>query len=514
MNKSLWLFIGLFVLITAIPACAQIEDIASLSVQIPYGLKEGKGLAVENSSFQAFFSVESFYQGDMDVDLKILFPEGFEIGEPEEYSFKLQTEYDNWYKFIKINIPENTSSGIYSIKTIANISTGGENFHIERESFVRVVSAEELSKIIKINRVIIPSSEEGEETQYQENSLVLKEKSPLLKKMSGGGDGFSPIAYVGIEVENNGEENAVLLVSFEILDSNKNFVPGFERPSMGGDQKLNFVPVNMKASSKEIITLPVYASEDIVLGGDYISRSTVKVFGSDFPASVKENPVKVITRNWTSIYITLFALILTISAFSLFMIKHRQIFENFKTKYIVMISLFGTVAFATINVPMTFLWEISHAILGPFSSLFTGIFYEIVFYAIIVSLLILIPKIGVISILIMVRFILNGIVFGNFSPVFLISYGFQAVVLEAALYLTGITRGIKIEDRKISLGINLGVADALSSYVSFNLFIFMYRLFYADWYIMMNLTINGFVYTFIGVLLGIVLGKKLKKVVD
>jgi len=179
-----------------------------------------------------------------------------------------------------------------------------------------------------------------------------------------------------------------------------------------------------------------------------------------------------------------------------------------------MISLFGTVAFATINVPMAFLWEISHAIFGPFSSLFTGIFYEIVFYAIIVSLLILIPKIGVISILIMVRFILNGIVFGNFSPVFLISYGFQAVALEAALYLTGITRGIKIEDRKISLGINLGVADALSSYVSFNLFIFMYRLFYADWYIIMNLTINGFVYTFIGVLLGIVLGKKLKKVVD
>ncbi len=511
--KSLVLFA--IIALTAIHAHAlPVEDIASLSVQIPYGLKEGKGLAVENSSFQAFFSAESFYQGDLYVQLKIIFPEGFEIQEPNEYSFKLQTEYDNWYKFIKINIPENTSSGIYSIKTIANISAGSENFHVERESLVRVVSVEELSQIIKINRVIIPISEEGEETQYQENSFVLKEKSPILKKMSGGGDGFSPIAYVGIEVENTGEENAVLLVSFEILDSNKNFVPGFERPSMGGDQKLNFVPVNMKASSKEIITLPVYAGEDTVLGGTYILRSTVKVFGSDFPASVKENPVKVIARNWTSIYITLFALIISISAFSLFMIKHRQIFENFKTKYLVMISLFGTVAFATINVPMAFLWEISHAIFGPFSSLFTGIFYEIVFYAIIVSLLMLIPKIGVISILIIVRFILNGIVFGNFSPVFLISYGFQAVALEAALYLTGITHGIKIEDRKISLGINLGVADALSSYVSFNLFIFMYRLFYADWYIMMNLTINGFVYTFIGVLLGIVLGKKLKKVVD
>ncbi|MDO9096988.1 MAG: hypothetical protein Q7U60_02550, partial [Candidatus Methanoperedens sp.] len=149
---KLFLFAALVLLL--VPASA-LEDTASLSVQIPYGLKEGKGLAVQNSSFQAFFSVESFYQGDMDVDLKILFPEGFEIGEPEEYSFKLQTEYDNWYKFIKINIPENTSPGIYSIKTIANISAGSENFHVERESLVRVVSVEELSHIIKINKVII-----------------------------------------------------------------------------------------------------------------------------------------------------------------------------------------------------------------------------------------------------------------------------------------------------------------------------------------------------------------------
>lgn len=511
MQIKLFLFAALVLLL--VPASA-FEDTASLSVQIPYGLKEGKGLAVQNSSFQAFFSVESFYQGDMDVDLKILFPEGFEIGEPEEYSFKLQTEYDNWYKFIKINIPGNTSPGIYSIRTIANITTGSKNFHVERESLVRVVSAEELSQIIKINKVIIPSSEEGEETQYQENSLVLKEKSPLLKKFSGGKDGFSPIAYVGIEVENTGEENAVLLVSFEILDSNKNFVPGFERPSMGGDQKLNFVPVNMKASSKEIITLPVYAEEDTVLGGNYILRSTVKVFGSDFPASVKENSIKVIARNWTSIYITIFTIIFAIAAFPLFLSKYDAIFGNFKTRYLVMISLFGTVAFAAINVPMAFMSEVVHAMLGPFSFLFTGIFYEIVLYGIITSLIILIPKIGVISILLMVRFILGGVIFGSFGPVMLLIFCFQAITLEAALYLTGITRGIKLEDRKVLLGINLGIADALNAYVSFNLYMFLYRLFYADWYIIMNLTISGFVYTYIGVLLGTTLGKKLKKVVD
>ncbi len=512
-----WLFLSTLVLLTAAPACAlPVEDIASLSVQVPYGLKEGKGLAVENSSFQAFFSVESFYQGDLSVELKIIFPEEFEIEEPGEYSFKLQTEYDNWFKFIRINIPKN-SSGIYSIKTIANISSESESWHIEKESLVRVVSEEELSQIIRINRVIIPASEEGKETEYQENSLVLKETSPFLKKLFKAGRQefeFTPIAYSGIEIENNGEENAIILVSFEVLDTNRNPVIGFKPPSMGGGANFSFATINFKAGSKEIIPLPVYADEDLVLGGEYIGRSTAKVFGSEFPAASKEDSIKVIARNWTSVYITLFALVLTVAAFSLFLAKHDAIFRNFKTKYLVMISLFGTVAFATINVPMAFLWEISHAILGPFSSLFTGIFYEIVWYAIIVSLLLLIPRIGVISILIMVRFILNGVIFGNFSPVILLSYGFQVIALEAALYLTGITRGIKLEEKKVLLSFNLGVADALSSYVSFNLFIFLYRLFYADWYIIMNIAISGFVYTFIGVLLGITLGKKLRKVVD
>ncbi len=517
---SRWLFIGMLILLTAAPACAlPVEDIASLSVQIPYGLKEGKGLAVENSSFQAFFSVESFYQGDLNVELQIIFPKEFEIEEPEEYSFVLQTEYDNWFKFIRINIPKN-SSGIYSIKTIANMSTESESWTMEKESLVRVVSEEELSQIIKINKVIIPSSEEGKETPYQENSLLLKETSPFLKKsllkeMFGAGESeFPPIAYMGIEVENTGEENAIILISFEVLDTERNPVIGFKPPSHGGGANFSFAPVNMKAKSKEIIPLPVYADEDIVLGGEYIGRSTAKVFGSDFPASVKENTIKVIARNWTSIYITIFTFILTIAAFPLFFSKYDAIFGNFKTRYLVMISLFGTVAFAAINVPMAFISEVVHAMLGPFSFLFTAIFTEIVLYAIITSLVILIPKIGVISILLMVRFILGGIIFGTFGPAMLLLFCFQAITLEAALYLTGITRGIKLEDRKVLLGINLGIADTLNAYVSFNLMMFLYRLFYADWYIIMNLTISGFVYTFIGVLLGTVLGKKLKKVVD
>ena len=60
----------------------------------------------------------------------------------------------------------------------------------------------------------------------------------------------------------------------------------------------------------------------------------------------------------------------------------------------------------------------------------------------------------------------------------------------------------------------LGVCDALAVYVDFQLSILFYRLFYANWYIVLRILIEGFVYTFIGVLLGGRLGRGLWRVAD
>lgn len=54
----------------------------------------------------------------------------------------------------------------------------------------------------------------------------------------------------------------------------------------------------------------------------------------------------------------------------------------------------------------------------------------------------------------------------------------------------------------------------VSGYVSFSVWMILYRLFYSDWYIAVNLLINGFLYTFIGTWFGISLGNRLKKVVE
>ena len=67
--------------------------------------------------------------------------------------------------------------------------------------------------------------------------------------------------------------------------------------------------------------------------------------------------------------------------------------DRFKTRNLVLISLFGTVSFAAINLPMTILWELSHAIFRPFSFFYRAL-SEVLLYMLIASLVVLIPKPG------------------------------------------------------------------------------------------------------------------------
>jgi hypothetical protein len=194
--------------------------------------------------------------------------------------------------------------------------------------------------------------------------------------------------------------------------------------------------------------------------------------------------------------------------------KSKEIMGRFKTRNIVLISLFGTVSFAAINLPMTILWELSHAVFGPFSFLFTGIFYEILLYMLIASLVVLIPKPGVVSLFMMVRFLLGGFITGSFTPISFITLSVSAVILEVMMYAAGITGKNPDPENRLKVGVVCGIADMISGYTSFSVWMVLYRLFYSNWYITANILIDGFLYTFIGAWFGISLGNRLKKVAE
>jgi len=514
--------IAVVILLTLAPCAAQggmlaPDNLASFSVQVPFGARE-RGLAVQGSNLSAYVFVESFQHGDMDVAMHLDVPDGFVIHDAASQSFTLHTEYDDWYQFIDFYVPPDMPCGLYTITATASIDFGDRHEMIEREITLRVASGDEVAGMISMVGVVIPSDKDGVgDPSRPANTIVLQETSPVIKRLTrmagpGSGDDEVKISYIGVDVENSGDEAVPLIVSYEILDCRTmQPVEAFMPTLMGmSSETFSYASIVLPARSRELVGLPIYTT-DQTLGGEYLMRVTATITGSDWVAAGQDEKITAIARNWTAIIISLVAFLVTVTGIGVFVSRSNRIMNSFKTRHLVMISLFGTASFAAVNIPMTFLWEISHAVLGPFSFLFTGLFYEVVLYMLIVAAVVLMPKPGVVTLLLMVRYLLNGIVLGHFNPIFLMSYSVNAIMLEFLLYAAGITRG---NIGRVKTGLVCGIADAVSQYVSFNLWMVLYRLFYSDWYIHASIIIDGFIYTFIGAWLGTNLGNKLKKVVE
>ena len=192
----------------------------------------------------------------------------------------------------------------------------------------------------------------------------------------------------------------------------------------------------------------------------------------------------------------------------LFLGYHRSIFSRFTTKRLILIALFGTTIFITVSIPSTLLANLISALLGPASFLVTGLVNEMLYYALLTTLLMLVPKPGVITLVSLVRLLLGGVVLGLFNPTTLVYTGVSILLLEAGFKIARNGRHL------LPLALAFGVCDSIAVYVDFQISMTLYRLFYAEWYIISRCVIDGFIYTFVGVFLGKRLGWGLWRVAE
>lgn len=65
----------------------------------------------------------------------------------------------------------------------------------------------------------------------------------------------------------------------------------------------------------------------------------------------------------------------------------------------------------------------------------------------------------------------------------------------------------------LGVALLLGLGDALISFINLEQMMFFYRLYYADWFLVMYMFVNGLLYSSIGCWLGYKTGLKLQQVV-
>jgi hypothetical protein len=228
--------------------------------------------------------------------------------------------------------------------------------------------------------------------------------------------------------------------------------------------------------------------------------------GNSLPILHEVRPLYVTRTDTTAISVTLASLVLSIGGLVFFVLKFRGLIAGMPVRHLVVISFFGAVTFAGINVPLRIFNSLIAALFGPFSVLITGFFNDLIYFSMIVALLRLIPRPGVVTLVFLVRYLLSGMMLGGFHVLDLLFMGTSLVLKEAALYASGITRekdGFEWSFFNTLLtALLLGIADAAINATSVYLHVVFYRLYFADWYIFLSILFNGFVYTGIGVFFG------------
>ena len=447
-------------------------------------------------------------------------------------SGKFTVESEVWYSQLTLKIPDELLPSDTQIRGhVFFENVLGDRWERSVTTPLRSASLDEIAEQLRIEAITMPTGPSGVSDPRQQPDAISSPRSLLggfgrwLGAKAASMDQFEPIAYQTVHIHNGRQETIHAIVASMNRDTmDGEPVPFLSPPdavNAGTNRSLAFV--SLTGESTTPVPLPIYFNplselyRDFTGAGRYERAIEVKIWGSDATVLRATRPLLIVTPNFHAMLVTGIVLVVTGLGIALLLCFHQQLFSCFSTKQLILISLFGTTIFIAVNVPSTLLTNLISALLGPISSLVTGLINEMLYYALLTSLLVLLPQFGVIALVSAVRLLLGGVTLGLLTPTILLHVVTAVLLLEVGFQ---IARKITLDSGAIG-GANLlilafifGLCDALTVYVEFQLSMTLYRLFYADWYILTRILVDGFTYTFIGVLLGKRLGAGLWRVAE
>jgi hypothetical protein len=529
----------------------QVDSQGSIEIAIPYGTVEAeaealnaKSLVLQGSEMTATILVRNGLTASVTFQVELRVPSEIQVLRlPPVWrrdeaaqddtliyrtSGKLTVEAEVWYSQLRLKIPDQPLSTSTQLSGRV-VFEGGSGSQWERQTYLMLRSAtvDEIATQLSIERVLMPTDVAGVSDPRQRPDAISYPR-PLfggLGRWLGAKGGevnyFQPITYQTVRIRNSGQETIhAVIASVNRHPESGEAIPFLAPPDMiNAGTNRSLALVSLAGERTTDVPLPLYfnpphlgqAPDDLVGltgAGRYEREIEVKVWGSDATVLQTTRPLRIVTPNRHALFVTAVAFIATVFGIFALISLHQQIFSSFSTKQLILIALFGATIFVAVSVPSTLLANLVSALLGPIAFLITGLINEMLYYALLTSLLMLAPKSGVITLVSAVRLMLGGVTLGLLTPMALLYTGVTVLLLEAGFRLTRNRASIAIW-----AGI-FGVCDALAVYVDFQLSITLYRLFYADWYILTRLLVDGFSYTFIGVLLGRQLGRGLWRVAE
>lgn len=326
---------------------------------------------------------------------------------------------------------------------------------------------------------------------------------------------YEPFTYQTLWLRNDTVQPIGLLLVSEIVDPTGRPVEYFAAPefeSTGGTGRI-MAYAHVDPGQTQPCPLPVYVRAETP-EGTYLRRIEIKALGSDRTLDVLEAPLGVVRSDLVFSGWLLGAAALSLAWLAATLVLYRRMVESLGIRVLVLLALLGSLQFC-LQFMGGLVSMLFYALLGPFNCLVGGLLTEVMTYLLVTSILFLVPRVGAMTLAGLVTYVMGGVLFGSFGLTDVIFVGSSIAFRETLLFAFGVTRFSSARAKPpnlLAMMLALGLADAAGTFTSLALQAVFYRLFFAGWYVFLQVAVTGFAYTAIGVYLGKSLGMSLRKV--
>ena len=320
-----------------------------------------------------------------------------------------------------------------------------------------------------------------------------------------GRDRQTPWSYQGIRLTNSGPDPLNVVVRAGILEPSGAPAAAFRpqvRESAGGTGVVSAL-LRVPAHGEATAALPLFVDDTALAEGSsaFLREVTVTPLGSSAPLHQLHEPLHVRRGStWVSLGFLL-GMIGALGGVLLVTRRLRGWLGEARTADLTTVAVFATLAFLVATAAAVLAGAVG-AVLGPFQTFATNLLDDALRYALLATLITLLPRPGIAALSVLVTWLMRGVVLGGFTPIDVLFVGNQVFWLESCLWLAGLTRGgghvdVGFARRWVRLGLGFASASLLTAISGLALSMVLYRLYYAGWYVAALLALPGFLYVWI-----------------
>ena len=390
-----------------------------------------------------------------------------------------------------------------------------------------VLELEVARNSVRVERIVFPSDPRGEpDPGRHEGRLTLP--SPALERVLRGSRlGVrsrameSPWGYQAIHIRNSSGKGLNAVIRTTVIGPEGNPAPAFRSRVRRADTSDGSVSalIRIPAGGLQVATLPLFVDTTMLPPGSSEWTRVVELIpvGSDASLLESESPVYVSrASSWTAAgFVAVIASMLL--GFALLLVRLGPWLRRAATSELVTIALFANLMFLFSAASHVLGLSVT-SVLGPFATLITGLVDDVFRYALLATLVTLLPRPGVVTLALLVHTVMRTLALGGFHPALPFLLGSTVLWLEGCLWIAGLTRGDgtwrdeRPTRRWIRLSIGFAPPAVVNGAVGLVTAAVLYRLYYADWYVVLMLAIPGFLYTILACRLALGFADSLRKV--